>query len=34
LESEAVDRALLARILEKYGLMNKLKKVEESYGDE
>jgi len=34
LESEAIDRAELIRILKKYGLMNKLKKVEESYGDE
>lgn len=34
LESEAVNRTELIRILEKYGLMNRLKKVEESYGDE
>ncbi|MGB9894125.1 MAG: hypothetical protein ACPLRA_06890 [Candidatus Saccharicenans sp.] len=33
LESEATDRVMLNRILEKYGLMNKLKKVEESYGN-
>lgn len=30
LESEALDRAALIRILEKYGLRDRLKKVEES----
>mgnify|MGYP007042749759 CR=1 FL=1 len=33
LESEATDRAELIRILEKYGLMSKLKRIEESYDD-
>lgn len=34
LESEAIDRAELIRILKKYGLIKKLKKIEEKYGDE
>lgn len=34
LESESTDRPELIRILEKYGLMNRLKKVEENFGDE
>lgn len=33
LESEALDRAALIRILEKYGLRDRLKKVEESADD-